>query len=106
MAIAAAAAAPDLLSGVIAVGGFLPIVPGWDPPLAPLDGLPVLLIDDPTVPVPAAVLAGERLVETLREWGADVTHVSASDPLTDIPAEAMSRWIAARAARTRTLQIA
>ncbi len=44
MALAAAAAVPDLLSGVIAIDGCLPVVPGWTPPLAPLDGLPILLL--------------------------------------------------------------
>lgn len=101
MAIAAAAAVPDLLSGVIAVGGFLPDVPGWDPPLAPLDGLPVLLIDDPVATPPAAVLAGEPLAETLRAWGGRVTRTAAADPLRTVPGDAMSRWLAAQAPRRR-----
>ncbi len=45
MALAAAAAVPDLLSGVVAINGALPVVPGWEPPLAPLDGLPILLVN-------------------------------------------------------------
>ncbi|MEZ4626096.1 MAG: hypothetical protein R2843_15200 [Thermomicrobiales bacterium] len=41
MALGAAAAVPDLLSGVIAIEACLPVVGGWTPPLAPLDGLPI-----------------------------------------------------------------
>ena len=48
MALGAALAVPDLISGVIAVDGALPIVPGWDPPLAELNQLPVLLLGDLT----------------------------------------------------------
>lgn len=106
MAIAAAAAVPDLLSGVIAVDGFLPIVPGWEPPLAPLDGLPILLIDDPATPPPDDVLGGERLVETLRGWGADITRVTIPDPIATVPAGAMSHWMAARTVRSRSLELA
>jgi hypothetical protein len=105
MAIASAGAVPDLISGVIAVGGFLPIVPGWEPPLAPLDGLPVLLIKDPAVPAPANVLSGEKLAETLRDWGAEVTLVTASNPTTQVPAEIMSRWLSARSPRFRTVEL-
>lgn len=101
MAIASSAAVPDLLSGVIAFGGFLPIVTGWEPPLVPLDGLPVLLIDDANTVAPHDVLAGERLAETLRSWGADVTLVTALNPTVDIPADAMSRWMSDRAPRYR-----
>lgn len=101
MAIAAAAAVPDLVSGVIAIGGFLPDVPGWEPPLVPLDGLPILLIDDPAVTPPADVLAGDALVAKLREWGADVTRVEVPAPLDTVPAGTLSRWMTSRSPRTR-----
>jgi pimeloyl-ACP methyl ester carboxylesterase len=104
MAIASAAAVPDLVSGVIAVGGFLPIVPGWEPPLAPLEGLPVLLIEDPDKPAPANVLSGERLAETLGGWGAEVTLVTAPDPTEQVPAEVMSRWLSARSPKFRAVE--
>lgn len=103
MAIAAAAAVPDLLSGVIAVGGFLPVVPGWEPPLVPLDGLPVLLVDDLSAPPPPDVLAGETLAATLREWGAGVDRVEAPDPLTTVPREPMARWLRDRSPRHRVV---
>jgi pimeloyl-ACP methyl ester carboxylesterase len=101
MAISAAAAVPDLLSGVIAVGGFLPNVPGWQPPLVPLDGLPILLIEDPATPPPPDVLAGDALATTLRDWGARATREEAPDPLTTIPREPMARWMASLAPRHR-----
>lgn len=45
MALSSATVQPDRLSGVIAIDAIFPSVPGWTPPLAPLDGLPVLLIE-------------------------------------------------------------
>jgi pimeloyl-ACP methyl ester carboxylesterase len=91
MAIAAAAAVPDLLSGVIAIDGFLPIVPGWEPPLAPLDDLPIQLIERAPTEPGDTVLSGDQLVSTLRAWGGDVTHINATPG--DIPANAISAWI-------------
>jgi pimeloyl-ACP methyl ester carboxylesterase len=100
MALAAAAAVPDLISGVIAIDGTLPIVPGWTPPLVPLDDLPILLIDPPTPPVSTdGVLAGEALASTLAGWGATVTRRTA--PADTLPAASMSAWIAAQPVRHR-----
>jgi pimeloyl-ACP methyl ester carboxylesterase len=101
MALAAAGAVPDLLSGVIAVNGTLPVVPGWEPPLAPLDGLPVLLLDPVSAAdAPDGVLAGESLVTTLQQWGAVVTRQIA--PVGEIPGVTMSGWLNAQAIRHRT----
>jgi hypothetical protein len=93
---------------VIAVDGFLPVVPGWDPPLAPLDGLPILLLGDPPAPTAPSgllrgdVLSGDRLDETLTSWGASVTRVAPGDGADgEIPAEAMATWLAAQRRRTR-----
>ena len=102
MALAAAAAVPDLLSGVIAIDAFLPIVPGWEPPLAPLDGLPVLLLNREGAPsAPAGVLAGPELAETLRAWGATVEVVT-DLPSDAVPGEQMARWESRQAPRRRT----
>ena len=81
MALAAAAAVPDLLSGVAAIDAFLPVVPGWEPPLVHLDGLPVLLLEhaDFQAPERDQVLRGERLVATLDDWGAAVTRKAGLD---------------------------
>lgn len=104
MALAAAAAVPDLLSGVIAIDGFFPIVPGWSPPLMPLAGLPVLLIDSPNAPKPGPrVMAGDRLVEVLEEWGAEVTARDAESGV--IPEAAMSDWMRARTPRRRATDV-
>lgn len=102
MALAAAAAVPDLLSGVIAVDASLPVVPGWEPPLAPLDGLPILLIEDPEREEKEGVLTGNRLAETFRAWGGDVTRAQEQRPASTIPAEAMASWMRARTPRFRT----
>ncbi|HEV2528510.1 MAG TPA: hypothetical protein VGT61_08695 [Thermomicrobiales bacterium] len=98
MALAMAAATPDLLSGVIALDASLPLVPGWDPPLAPLDGLPILLSSS-SDPVPGGtptVLTGERLVETLTRWGGTVTQMTDDGP----SAAAAAQWLVAQPVRT------
>lgn len=100
MALAAAAAAPDLMSGVIAVDGPFPIVPGWQPPLAPLDGLPILLLDSTdTAPTAPNVLKGDPLVETLTAWGGNVTRRVES--ISPIPAATLQSWLADHPIRTR-----
>lgn len=74
LALAAGLAAPDALSGIIAVEAMLPPVAGWNPPLAPLDGLPVLIVGaHPLANRRANVLHGESLAEQLRQWGADAS---------------------------------
>jgi pimeloyl-ACP methyl ester carboxylesterase len=95
MALSMAAATPDLLSGVIAIDAVFPIVPGWEPPLAPLDGLPVLLAGDANAAgMPDHVLTGDRLAETFERWGGVVSRTS-SDPV------AMREWLSAQPVRTR-----
>jgi pimeloyl-ACP methyl ester carboxylesterase len=75
MALAAAAAVPDLLSGVIAIDAFLPTVPGWSPPLVPLAGLPLLLVERAGFISPGdRVHHGAGLVHMLEEWDAVVTY--------------------------------
>lgn len=97
MALGAAAAVPDLLSGVIAVEGMLLVVPGWEPPLAPLDNLPILLIDPVQRSASDGVLAGEQLAETLTRWGGTVT--CGESPQDQLPAEVMANWLAAQPLR-------
>ncbi len=71
MALAAGLAAPDALSGIIALDAMLPPVAGWSPPLAPLGGLPVLIAGThPLARRLANVDFGESLVERLNVWGA------------------------------------
>lgn len=101
MALASAAAVPDLLSGAIAIGGTLPVVPGWSPPLAPLDDLPILLIDPPNADAPEGVLSGEKLATTLEDWGAVVTRRESSPE--QIPAKEMSEWVGGQTPRHRTV---
>lgn len=100
MALAAAAAVPDLLSGVIAIDAFLPVVPGWEPPLTPLVDLPLLLIERETFVVPGEhVLHGTRLAETFQSWGADVTRDVGLKP--GVPTSALQGWVAAHRIRHR-----
>lgn len=98
MALAAAAAVPDLLSGVVAIDAFLPVVPGWEPPLVPLADLPMLLLEREGSVAPGdGVLHGDDLVGTLRSWGATVTYQPDLSP--GIPDTHLSRWIDAQAVR-------
>ncbi len=96
MAIAAALAVPDLLSGVIAIDAFLPVVGGWDPPLAPVNNLPILLIN-PVETGKLRVLEGDSLVSQLSEWGARVdTHPAIEDPA---DTQVLAKWIEANETR-------
>lgn len=100
MALAAAAAVPDLLSGVIAVRGCFPVVPGWSPPLVPLENLPILLAGDlEGIPEPSRVVHGAMLAATLERWGAVVERVAA--PGAAIPATVMSDWLKRQVIRYR-----
>jgi pimeloyl-ACP methyl ester carboxylesterase len=100
MALAAAAAVPDLLSGVIAIDAFLPVVPGWEPPLTPLAGLPLLLIERAACVAPGDhVLHGIRLADAFCAWGAEVTREVGLDP--GVPTSTLQRWIAAHSVRLR-----
>lgn len=78
MAIAAALAVPELVSGVIAIDTFMPKVPGWNPPLAPLNKLPIHLINPRQSDHPS-VLAGDNLVQQLRAWDAHVSTIIQKD---------------------------
>lgn len=75
MAIATALAVPELISGVIAIDAFMPKVPGWNPPLAPMDKLPILLVN-PAESNDSGVLSGNALVNQLREWDMDVSIIT------------------------------
>lgn len=75
MALATALAVPELISGVIAIDAYLPVVGGWDPPLAPMNNLPVLLIN-PRASDKSNVLSGERLVSQLKDWETDVSTIT------------------------------
>jgi predicted esterase len=85
LALAAATVIPDFLAGVMAVGGHLPTIPGWDSPVERADGLAVLLVGDAadrdsarrlrqrgaevtTVEVDGAHLLGDEVAATLRQW--------------------------------------
>jgi hypothetical protein len=89
MAIAMAGAVPDLLSGVVALNVDFPTVPGWEPPLAPLDGLPILLVNP---------VDGPSLTKTLNSWGASVTSISTPDGT--LPLEDIRSWVAEQPVRT------
>lgn len=101
MALATALAVPDLLSGVIAIQGRFPLVSGWEPPLAPVDHLPILIVDPPAgVPAAERMLTGDALVDQLRQWNADVRHEVA--PEGEIPADLLSEWVRNQPIRRRT----
>ena len=62
---------PESLSGVAAVGGYLPDIRGWSLPVEDLKGLPVLLMHDPEdATIPEVRL--QRTVDELARRGAAV----------------------------------
>jgi pimeloyl-ACP methyl ester carboxylesterase len=102
MALGAAAAVPDLISGVIAIDGSFPLVPGWEPPLAPLDGLPILIVDREGLSRPEVddVLTGDAMVERFRTWGGEVTRAVVAEE--GIPADILKTWMQSRTPRFHT----
>lgn len=101
IALSMAAAVPDLLSGVVAINAVLPLVPGWEPPLAALNGLPILLVNPRgDKEASESVLAGSTLVSTLEAWGGQVSVLDAAG---DVPTSDIAAWIEKQ--RRRTLQI-
>lgn len=99
MAIAAALAVPDLLSGVIAIDAFLPIVGGWDPPLAPVNELPILLVNPIETGKPR-ILEGNALATRLTEWNANVEIVPAIEKPTE--SGILAKWIEKNGVRRHT----
>lgn len=97
MAIAAALAVPELVSGVIAIDTFLPRVSGWEPPLAPMNGLPMLLLNPRETDHPR-VLAGDDLVNQLRAW--DVTVTTSVQPVLSPDTLVISKWADQYGAKT------
>ena len=97
MAIASGLAVPDLLSGVIAIDAFLPEVGGWQPPLAPMNNLPMLIVN-PVSTGKQRVLEGDKLLSQLTLWGAEVKSVpSINDPS---QSSELAEWITANGVRT------
>lgn len=79
MALALALLWPELCANVVAIGGSLPVVPGWSAPARKMPGLPVLLIasDNDTqqklaeLGARVVAMAGcdpAALVATIRQW--------------------------------------
>lgn len=98
MALATALAVPDLLSGVIAVDGALPLVPGWDPPLAPLDGLPLLILGELETSPDHPALRATALAQQLDRWGGRSSYVA---PTIELDREqAIQGWLATQSPRT------
>lgn len=74
LALAAVLVFPDRLSGVAAVGGYLPTIRGWSPPSSGADGLPVLLVNPrPDDDAPEHLVAATAAA--LRERGAALTRI-------------------------------
>lgn len=75
MALALAMLWPELVTRIVAIGGFWPVIPGWDMPDRDMAGLQVLLAG-------AAVGAGERMCAL----GAEVTEMATTDDPTLVAA--------------------
>ena len=98
MALGAGLAAPDTLSGIIALDAMLPTVHGWNPPLAPLDGLPILLLGEhPLAQRRPDAASGTALASQLEAWGAVVTVAPAMPE--DERNHAIAQWLAQQSPR-------
>jgi predicted esterase len=78
LALAATEVIPDRLGGVLAICGYLPEVPGWEPPIRALADLPVLLVNDPNDPALPEPLVS-RTTRRLSDEGATLTTVKIPD---------------------------
>jgi hypothetical protein len=98
MALAVAAAVPDLLSGVVAIDARFPVVPGWEPPLAPLDSLPILLVTPrPDEQHSGGVLGGDAIAATFNRWGGVITTLN--EATGEVPANRIAEWVAQQPVR-------
>jgi predicted esterase len=97
MALATALAVPDLVSGVIAVDGALPVVPGWEPPLAPLGGLPVAILGDLAATSDAPVVRRDALATQIDAWGGSATWIASTTERERN--QAITEWMARQAPR-------
>ena len=67
---------PEWLAGVVAIGGYLPVIRGWSPPVETLAGLPILVVHEPQQE--GAQTAVERtLVELQKRQGVVTASVVA-----------------------------
>jgi len=97
LALAATEVIPQQLAGVIAVGGFLAEIPGWEPPERELNGLPVLLLNEPGGGRLPPGLIDETRERLVRE-GAAVETVTVEDALALGPEvqDVLAIWLRAR----------
>lgn len=86
---------PELLTGVVAISGYVPDIPGWSAPVEDLQGLPVLLVHDPGDPALPVELV-ERTAAGLRARHAAVearqVGAAGQDPLA--AASVIASWLA------------
>jgi phospholipase/carboxylesterase len=94
LALAATEVIPERLVGVVALGGYVPEIEGWEPPARELDGLPILLVDDTSdETIPAGLL--ERTRERLTREGASVEALAIAEGSTLGPRieDAVEEWL-------------
>ena len=85
IALSIATVQPELISGVIAIDAHFPTVSGWDPPVTPIDGLPLLLIDRHDSG------GSESVRERFLSWNALVERSAVSSELVAI--DAINQWL-------------
>jgi predicted esterase len=94
VALTLATVLPDALAGVIAIGGYLPEIQGWSPPLDDLTKLPILLVHDPDDrEVPPELI--RRTVAELEERQAivDERHVTGARRHPLVAVAQVSEWL-------------
>jgi predicted esterase len=91
---------PDQLAGVVAIGGYVPDIAGWSPPIEDLFGLPVLLVHDSADPaLPVELVERTAVALTARKAAVDVRQIAGvgRDPLA--AADLTRDWIAGQITR-------
>jgi predicted esterase len=91
---------PELLTGVVAISGYVPDIPGWSAPVDDLQGLPVLLVHDaadPTLPLALAERTAAGL--TARKAAVEMRDIAGAGRNPLAAADLTRDWIAGQLAR-------
>jgi predicted esterase len=87
---------PESLSGVIVISGYLPQIPGWSPPVEDLNGLPVLLVEDPAdTTIPTSLIESTLRQLDERHAAVERTHVEGTSRNPVLASVVVRQWLAA-----------
>lgn len=85
---------PEALAGVVAICGYLPDIPGWSLPVDDLQGLPVLLVHDPTdAELPLSLVEKTRDELARRGASVELQAVAGAAQIPALAANAIKPWL-------------